>query len=76
MNLGDLPATLFSPAKTADIGFIVLAGLRRIATCLSIFAVVTLLFIIVEVVHNDLLRIWLKAKAMQGSQRSAPGGRQ
>lgn len=72
MNLGDLPATLFSPAKTAYIGFVVLAALERIEVTLPMFVIVTVLFILVEVGHNDYLRIRLNAKAKEKSARSRP----
>lgn len=76
MNLGDLPATLFSPAKTAYIGFVVLAALERIQITLCIFIVVTVLFIVIEVGHNDYMRIWLNAKATEKSEKSVQGSSQ
>ncbi|MCP4201644.1 MAG: hypothetical protein GY769_06885 [bacterium] len=63
MNLGDLPATLFSPAKMIYIGYVLLAGLKRIETTLAAFLVFSAIFFVVEVLHNDFLRIVLNRKA-------------
>lgn len=69
MNFGDLPATIFSPAKLVYLGFLVLAGLHRISPRPWVYIVVSLLFIIVEVCHNDYLRIVLNGKAEAKKKR-------
>jgi hypothetical protein len=71
MNIGDLPAQLFSPAKIAYIAYVVFVGLGKLSTSLMEFLVVTVLFLMIEVFHNDFLRIWLNARAERGSRSRA-----
>lgn len=62
--LGDLPATLFSPAKMAYIAYILLAALKiRTNAPWWEFFVVTIAFLVIEVFHNDYLRIRLNRSA-------------
>ncbi len=63
MNLGNLPASLFSPTKIVYVGFLVLAALDRIRPSAWAYGLVSALFIAVEVFHNDFLRIVLNSKA-------------
>ena len=69
MNIGDLPATLFSPAKLVYLGFLVLVGLHRISLRPSVYVIVSLLFIVVEIWHNDYYRIVLNGKAEAKKKR-------
>ena len=63
-KIGNLPAAIFSPAKVTYISFVVLTGLRILpAPPLRVFFWVSALFMIVEVVHNDYLRIGLNGAA-------------
>jgi hypothetical protein len=61
---GDLPATLFSPAKMFYIAYVILAALkiRPNAPWWEFFAV-TVAFLFVEIFHNDYLRIRLNIAA-------------
>lgn len=61
---GDLPATLFSPAKMAYIAYVILAALRIPPNqpWWEFFAV-TAVFLAVEIFHNDYLRIRLNIAA-------------
>ena len=64
MSLGDLPATLFSPAKLVYIAYVVLLGLKVLpAPPAWLFLVISVVFIVVEVWHNDYYRIVLNNKA-------------
>jgi hypothetical protein len=66
-KLGDLPAALFSPAKMVYISFVVLTGLKILPpTSPWVFALMSALFLIIEVVHNDYLRIRLNIAAEKG----------
>jgi hypothetical protein len=63
-KIGDLPATIFSPAKVIYISFVILAGLKVLpAPSLWVFFLVSALFMVFEVGHNDYLRIRLNAAA-------------
>lgn len=62
--LGDLPATLFSPAKMFYIAYVILSALKVLPNqSLFEFSVVTLAFLAVEIFHNDYLRIRLNIAA-------------
>jgi hypothetical protein len=64
MDLGTLPAAIFSPAKMIYISFVVLTGLKILpAPSLPVFFLVSGLFLVVEVAHNDYLRIRLNIAA-------------
>lgn len=57
-KIGDLPATVFSPAKMVYASFVILTGLKILpAPSLVVFFLISALFIICEVAHNDYLRI-------------------
>ncbi|MGA7968280.1 MAG: hypothetical protein WB983_06595 [Terriglobales bacterium] len=62
-KLGDLPAALFSPAKMIYISFVVLTGLKILPAALWLFFLVSAVFMIGEVAHNDWLRIRLNIAA-------------
>jgi hypothetical protein len=62
--LGDLPATLFSPAKMFYIAYVILTALKIPANQpWWEFFLVTAVFLFVEVIHNDYLRIRLNIAA-------------
>ena len=68
--LGDLPATLFSPAKMAYIAYVLLAALKiRTNAPWWEFFVVTIAFLVIEVYHNDYLRIRLNRAAENHHRR-------
>ena len=75
MNLGDLPAACFSTAKMVYVGYLVLAGLRRIETSLTQFLLMSLGFIAVQVFHDDFLRIRLNYLGVPKAQRDSGGHR-
>ena len=61
---GDLPAAIFSPAKMVYIAFVILLGLKILPTpTLRMFFLISVLFMVCEVVHNDYLRIRLNIAA-------------
>lgn len=63
-KLGDLPATLFSPAEIVYASFVILTGLKILpAPSLVVFFSISVLFLICEVAHNDYLRIKLNSAA-------------
>jgi hypothetical protein len=63
MDIGSLPTAIFSPAKMIYIAFVVLASLKILPTPpLWLFLLVSVVFII-EVAHNDYLRIRLNRAA-------------
>ena len=68
MSFDNMPATLFSPAKIVYVGFLVLAGLERIRPSAWVYVLVSVLFIAVEVIHNDYIRILLNRKAEAGGE--------
>lgn len=60
MNIGDLPPAIFSPAKVVYVSFVILIGLKILpAPSTALFLFVSLIFLLVEVFHNDYLRIRL-----------------
>lgn len=64
MDIKDIPATLFSPAKMAYVSYVVLCGLRILpAPSLCLFLTLSALFLVIEVLHNDYLRIVLNRAA-------------
>jgi hypothetical protein len=68
--LGDLPATLFSPAKMAYIAYVVLTALKIPANPpWWEFFLVTAIFLIIEIFHNDYLRIRLNIAAEKNRQK-------
>ncbi len=60
-----LPTTLFSPAKIVFIGYIVLVALERLETTKCEVIIFSVLFLVVEIFHNDYLRIVLNNSAQQ-----------
>jgi len=63
-NLGDLPAALFSPSKVVYISYVILTGLKVLpAPSICGFVMISIIFWLAEVGHNDYLRIWLNKKA-------------
>jgi hypothetical protein len=63
-KLGDLPAAVFSPAKIVYASFVILTGLKILpAPSLVVFFLISVLFFICEVAHNDYLRIKLNTAA-------------
>ncbi len=62
-DLSKLPATIFSPAKMVYIGYILLASLGKIDTSIFEFIWASVIFILIEVFHNDYLRIRLNKMA-------------
>jgi hypothetical protein len=64
MDVGSLPAVIFSPAKMIYIAFIVLTGLKILpAPPFLLFFLVSVVFMIVEAAHNDYFRIRLNRAA-------------
>ena len=68
MNIGDIPAQLFSPAKMIYITYVIALVLREPAKMdywelVFEFVVASLLFLCIEIGHNDYWRIRLNAKA-------------
>ena len=63
MGIGDVAIHLFSPAKLVYLAYIVLAVLRGVFTSKCEFFVVSVLFIAVQIGHDDYLRIRLNARA-------------
>ncbi len=62
--LGNLPATLFSPAKMFYIAYVVLSALKVLPNqSWWEFFLVTVAFLVVEILHNDYLRIRLNYAA-------------
>lgn len=73
MGLGDVAIHLFSPAKLVYMAYIVLAILRG-ASCTSKleFLIVSVVFIFVQIFHDDYWRIRLNERRSQGGW-IAPG---
>lgn len=64
MALSDIPLHLFSPAKTFYFAYVALVILRGVGqTSKWEFFIVSILFIVLQVFHDDYLRIRLNAKA-------------
>jgi len=69
-NIGNLPAAIFSPAKMIYISFIILTGVKILpAPPLWLFVLASALFMVVEVAHNDYLRIRLNIAAERHRER-------
>lgn len=67
--LGDLPSALFSPAKMFYIAYVVLTALKIPANPPRWeFFAVTLAFLVIEILHNDYLRIRLNIAAEKNRQ--------
>jgi len=63
-TFGDLPATLFSPTKMIYISYVILTVLKILpAPSLFVFLMISLVFWVAEIGHNDYLRLWLNNKA-------------
>ena len=68
--LGDLPATLFSPAKMFYIAYVILTALKiRANPPWWEFFIVTAAFLLIEIYHNDYLRIRLNIAAEKHRHR-------
>ncbi len=65
---GDLPAQLFSPAKMFYIAYVVLSVFKKDPANWWQFAFFSLLFIIIEIAHNDYFRIKLNHAACDKCQ--------
>ena len=63
MDFSSAPATLFSPAKLVYIGYVVLAALNRIEVSVFQFLVASVVFLAVQIWHDDYYRIILNQKA-------------
>ncbi len=70
--LENLPAALFSPAKIVFIGYLVLVALGRLETTKCEVIIFSILFLLVEIFHNDYLRIklnnWAEKKERPSSK--------
>jgi len=75
MQLGNLVAEMFAPAKMAFAAYVILVALGRIEA--SRFWVAVVLFLLVEIGHNDWLRILLNkwAEGSVAAKRAAEVGR-
>ena len=63
-SIGDLPATLFSPTKMVYIAYVVLTGLKILPPPnLLVFLGLSSAFLLIEIAHNDYLRIVLNKLA-------------
>lgn len=62
-KLPNLPSDLFSPARIAYIGYIVLVSVGKLDISYCCFFLVSVIFLIIEILHNDYLRIILNGKA-------------
>lgn len=63
MNIGDIPAQLFSPAKMFYVAYVILVALKILQTTKIEFFLITLLFLGLQIWHDDYWRIRLNAKA-------------
>lgn len=72
-KLSEIPAAIFSPLKMAYIGYIVLAAMGRIDYDLQSFLMITSVFIVLVILHDDWLRIRLNRHA-QGWRKWVVGG--
>lgn len=60
MNIGDLPAAIFSPVKVAYISWVILMGLKVLCPpSWGWFLGISVFFILLEIGHNDCGRILL-----------------
>jgi len=64
-GIASLLATLTSPAKLAFFGYCLLAYAGKIPTSKWDFLAVAVLFLFIQVFHDDYLRIWLNIRAEQ-----------
>jgi hypothetical protein len=62
-TLGSLSASITSPAKFAFIGYVVLAYAGKVATSTLQFLLVASVFFVLQVIHDDYLRILLNRSA-------------
>ena len=62
-TVGSLGASVTSPAKLAFAGYVLLAYSDHIKTSRCQFFVVAVLFIVLQVLHDDYLRIRLNKRA-------------
>jgi hypothetical protein len=64
MGVGDLAIHLFSPAKLAYMAYVLVVVLGKTGqTTKWEFGIVSGLFLLVQIAHDDYLRIWLNRKA-------------
>ena len=69
MDISNAPATLFSPAKLVYIGYVVLAALDQVVVTLVQFIVVSVVFLAVQIWHDDYFRIVLNQRAEAKSKQ-------
>ena len=62
-TLGSVGASITSPAKLAFIGYVVLAYAGKIATSTLQLLIVASVFFVLQVIHDDYLRILLNRLA-------------
>jgi hypothetical protein len=70
-SVGGLKAEMFSPAKMVYAAYILAVLLGKLQTDWLGFCIISAVFLIVEVFHNDYLRILLNAKAQAKGQNQA-----
>lgn len=58
-GLASLGSAITSPAKLAFLGYVILAATDSIATSVWQFVVVTIVFLVIQIIHDDYLRIRL-----------------
>jgi hypothetical protein len=70
MDVGNLPAAIFSPAKVVYISFVVLTALKILPIPSAwLFLSVSVIFLVVEIGHNDCLRILLNGAAERFNEK-------
>jgi hypothetical protein len=62
-TIGSLGSAITSPAKLAFAGYVLLAYGRHITTSKCEFFIVATIFFLLQVGHDDYLRIWLNKRA-------------
>ncbi len=71
-TVGSLGASITSPAKLAFIGYVVLAYAGKVATSTLQFLIVASVFFVLQVIHDDYLRVLLNRFAeLKVAKRSA-----
>ena len=63
LSLGNLAAGIFSPAKMVYIAYIVAVSLGRLQTNLRQFLILSAIFVLAQVFHDDYLRERLNASS-------------
>ena len=63
MTMGKIAPQLLSPGRIAFVGYLVAIYLGKVETTKAEFLIVSVLYLLIDILHNDYIRIWLNKRA-------------